>query len=349
MIKLDHDLVKYLIDGATILATGGGGDPDLGLELLIRDLEKGLQLRICDPSEVSGLTCSAYICGPMPRPGERDVCINDNIIRSALEYVSSVRGIVPTELGGYNTAIALHISSILDVPTLDCDQVGRAAPELVHTAYYLNGVDPWPSIVLTPRGDVLEIKKCSDIFSYEDIVRSISEKHGGVLVFDSFVDSSKVSSLAVKGTLSMSIEVGKIVNTSKDPIHDLVERFEGFLIFRGVVEDVDLDIRQGFLQGKVTYRGIDSFEGRYLEVIVKNENIAAFRDGRPVVLPPDLICVLDDTYKGLTNNRVERGLKVWVIAFKAPEIWRTEKGLKLFGPRHFGLDIDYVPVEKLIR
>ncbi|NPA69657.1 MAG: DUF917 domain-containing protein [Crenarchaeota archaeon] len=349
MLKLDYELARYLIDGATILATGGGGDPELGLELLMRDIDRGLQLCICDPAETSGLTCSAYICGPMPKPGEKDLHISDDVIKIVLEYLRSIRGIVPTELGGYNTAIAIHISSILGVPTLDCDQVGRAAPELIHTTYYLNGVCPWPSLVVTPRGDVLEIKKCVNIFSYEDIVRNISEKHGGVLVLDSFINSVEVSSIAVKRTLSMSIEVGKIVNTSKEPIRDLIRRFGGFLVFRGIVDDVNLEVKHGFLQGRVTYRGIGEFYGHNLEILVKNENIAAFRDGKPVVLPPDLICVLDENYKGLTNNRVERGLKVWVIAFKAPEIWRTEKGLELFGPRHFGLDIDYVPVEELIR
>jgi len=33
----------------------------------------------------------------------------------------------------------------------------------------------------------------------------------------------------------------------------------------------------------------------------------------------------------------------------APEIWRSEAGLKLFGPRHFGFDYDYVAFEKLAR
>lgn len=32
-----------------------------------------------------------------------------------------------------------------------------------------------------------------------------------------------------------------------------------------------------------------------------------------------------------------------VFALPAPEIWTTEKGLSIFGPRYFGIDTDYIP------
>jgi hypothetical protein len=66
-------------------------------------------------------------------------------------------------------------------------------------------------------------------------------------------------------------------------------------------------------------------------------------------MPPDLIMFLDKSGYGVTNDSLKQGLEVSVIASKAPEVWRSEKGLKLFGPRHFGLDYDYTPVEALIR
>jgi len=40
-------------------------------------------------------------------------------------------------------------------------------------------------------------------------------------------------------------------------------------------------------------------------------------------------------------------MKVTVIGVRAEKIWRTSRGIKLFGPRHFGFDFDYVPIEKL--
>jgi len=40
---------------------------------------------------------------------------------------------------------------------------------------------------------------------------------------------------------------------------------------------------------------------------------------------------------------------VYGVAAKAPDIWRTPEGLKYFGPRHFGFDYDYIPVEELVK
>jgi len=31
---------------------------------------------------------------------------------------------------------------------------------------------------------------------------------------------------------------------------------------------------------------------------------------------------------------------------KAADHWRTEKGLRIYNPKRFGFDIEYVPVEK---
>jgi len=28
-------------------------------------------------------------------------------------------------------------------------------------------------------------------------------------------------------------------------------------------------------------------------------------------------------------------------------MWRTPKGIELFSPRHFGFDLDYVPIEEI--
>jgi uncharacterized protein len=34
-----------------------------------------------------------------------------------------------------------------------------------------------------------------------------------------------------------------------------------------------------------------------------------------------------------------------VIAFPCAPEWRTSKGLATLGPRHFGFDVDFVPLE----
>jgi DUF917 family protein len=38
---------------------------------------------------------------------------------------------------------------------------------------------------------------------------------------------------------------------------------------------------------------------------------------------------------------------VTALAFPCNEIWRTPRGLALAGPRAFGYEFDYVPIEEL--
>ncbi len=65
-------------------------------------------------------------------------------------------------------------------------------------------------------------------------------------------------------------------------------------------------------------------------------------------MPPDLIVFLLENGEPVTNSQLKEGVKVHVVVARAPEVWRTRRGLELFGPKHFGFNYDYVPVEKLV-
>ena len=48
-------------------------------------------------------------------------------------------------------------------------------------------------------------------------------------------------------------------------------------------------------------------------------------------------------------DRLKYGKRVLVVGLKCFERWRTEEGLALVGPRYFGLDTDYIPLEERCR
>jgi DUF917 family protein len=63
---------------------------------------------------------------------------------------------------------------------------------------------------------------------------------------------------------------------------------------------------------------------------------------------PDLITVLDsETSEAIATERIRYGQRVTVIAFPCDPIWRTDRGIAATGPRAFGYDFDYLPVEEL--
>ena len=98
--------------------------------------------------------------------------------------------------------------------------------------------------------------------------------------------------------------------------------------------------------GEVLIEGEGGCAGSTYRIWFKNENIIAWRDGEIDITVPDLICVIDDdTGEPLLNPSYRLGSRVSVVALPAPKQWRTARGLEVLGPRHFGFEVDYRPVE----
>jgi DUF917 family protein len=73
----------------------------------------------------------------------------------------------------------------------------------------------------------------------------------------------------------------------------------------------------------------------------------AIRDGEVVVSVPDLITLLDaETGEPITTEAMRYGLRAVVVGIPCAAPWRTPEGLELVGPKYFGYNIEYVPVEE---
>jgi len=76
--------------------------------------------------------------------------------------------------------------------------------------------------------------------------------------------------------------------------------------------------------------------------------ILSLERGRLLASVPDLITVLDsETAGAIATERIAYGQRVTVIAFGCDPVWRTEEGIAVAGPRAFGYEFDYLPVEEL--
>jgi DUF917 family protein len=356
------DDVEDLVVGATILGTGGGGSPQTGREVLESDLKSGKKLRVVRLDEVSedSLIVSPYYIGsvaPGVRPTKKVMIPNPFAL--GLESIErhfkrKVAATVATELGGGNTAAALHVAAHLDIPTLDGDLIGRAGPELHQSTTHIFGASMAPSVVVSETGNIVFIERYADIDDYEALARYVSVLAGGhAAVIDTPLTKSAASKIVIKDTISKSIAIGRAVRKAlreyRDPVEAVRKALDGWLLFRGKVEKYEWRNEKGFLFGDVTVTGKEQWRGHSFRSWIKNEHIVAWLDSKPVVMPPDLIMFLDGRGYGITNDALGQGLEVVVIAARAPDVWRTAKGLEFFGPRHFGFDFDYIPVESLAK
>jgi hypothetical protein len=86
--------------------------------------------------------------------------------------------------------------------------------------------------------------------------------------------------------------------------------------------------------------------GRLLRLEIQNENLVALEDGVVRASVPDLISVIDSaTGAAIATEHVRYGQRVTVIGFACDPIWRTPRGIETAGPRAFGYDFDYEPLE----
>ncbi|HEX3722246.1 MAG TPA: DUF917 domain-containing protein, partial [Nitrolancea sp.] len=132
-----------------------------------------------------------------------------------------------------------------------------------------------------------------------------------------------------------------------DPIQALLDVTGGFEIFRGKVHDVQRRTDRGFARGEATIAGSEEYESSSLTLHFQNENLVAIHDGEIIVSVPDLITVLDaETGDPITTEGLRYGFRVVVVGIGCHPKWRTAAGLEVVGPRYFGYDVEYVPIEE---
>ncbi len=362
MRTLDEQQLEDLIRGCTILGTGGGGSPNRGLQLIQSDLKAGREFKLIGLEEVpdDALVASPYMCGSVsPEETGKPAAQTDEEMEClvAFEALENYLGrkffaVVATEIGGGNTAVALSVAAKCGIPIVDADPAGRSVPELQHTTFYIQDVPIAPLAVATAKGDVLIVKEVLDDFRAEAIVRAVavvSDNRAGVT--DHPMDGKALKTSVVPKTLSTALAIGEAVRGARssgaDPVQAAVTAGEGISLFKGEVTQADWGIEEGFTIGELTISGQADDRGHQYRIWYKNEHIVSWFDDKPDVTVPDLICVLDSkTGEAITNPNCQQGMAVAVIGYPAPAMWRLPRGLELFGPRHFGYELSYRPIEK---
>ncbi|PIE31385.1 hypothetical protein CSA56_18440 [candidate division KSB3 bacterium] len=355
--------------GATVLGTGGGGSPELGMELLngIYDVGKEIKMIAVDDVPDDAIVVFPAGVGSIAETEEKSrydeqlkktIMTDESPLRHALDMMEStigqkVYGAVAIELGGYNTALAAFLGALAGIPFVDADTIGRAKPESEMQCLGLHQVPITPIVLADVWGNTVVVSQVESYRSAEKIARAMAVIGGGTTAVRCPMTGKRLKETILPGTVSKALRVGQALREAQeqntDPVEAVIEASEGIKLFEGTVSSYQWEDRGGFLWGDIFIRGEKHYHGQKLRVWLKNENEISWLDGKPYVMTPDSLCIIDAASgEPITNTNMREGLQLVVFGIPAPPIFRTPEGLALVGPAHFEFDLPYVPIEDLV-
>jgi DUF917 family protein len=356
MQVIDEKALEDLALGAAVLGTGGGGDPYIG-KLMARQAirEHGpVELYTLDELDDDDLVVPTAMMGA-PTVMLEKLPNGDDIVH-AFETVGKyigkpIKATMSIEAGGLNSVVPIYAAARLRMPMVDCDGMGRAFPEIQMVTHTIYGISATPMALCDERGNMVLMETIDNSWT-ETFARSVTVDMGAMAMIALYAATvGDLKKAAIQGTMSRAQEIGKIIRAARlqeeDPVKTVREALGAFMVLKGKISDVQRRTEGGFAKGDAFIDGIDEYDGQTLQLSFQNEHLAARVDGEFAVTVPDLIAVLDiDTGEPITTEGLRYGFRVAVIAFPCADKWRTPAGLELVGPRYFGYDADYVPVEE---
>jgi len=355
MNRLLHpDTLRALARGCAVLGAGGGGDTYLTLLQALQATED------CGPAalvDLDDLPDDSLImpCGGIGAPTVSIEKLENGDegarLREQLEYLTgrTVAALMAGEIGGGNGVLPIAWAARMGLPMVDADGMGRAFPEVPQVTMQLAGIPPSPAVMTDERGNIIVFQTISGDWM-ERLERAAAVEFGGAASSTEFsLTAAQARGATVRGSVSLAIRIGEAVASSTaGPVAALIAEIGAFRLVSGKVSDVERQTRSGFVRGSVVVEGVGPDAGRLIRLELQNENLVALERGKVLASVPDLITVLDsETADAIATERIRYGQRVTVIAFACDPVWRTERGIAATGPRTFGYDFDYQPVEEL--
>ena len=351
---LDPDSLRALARGCAVLGAGGGGDPYLGLLQALQATEDFGPVQLVDLDELPGDSL-IMPCGGIGAPtvGIEKIQNGDEgaRLREHLEFLTGrrVAALMAAEIGGSNGLLPICWAARMGLPVADADGMGRAFPEVPQVTMHLAGISPSPAVMTDERGNLVLFQTISGHWM-ERLERAAAVEFGGVASSTEFsMTAAQARGATVRGSVSLVIRIGETIGRAEaSPVDALIAELGAFRLVTGKILDVERRTTSGFARGSVVVEGLGADAGRLIRLELQNENLVALERGRVLASVPDLISVLDsETADAIVTERIAYGQRVTVIAFACDPVWRTEKGIAVAGPRAFGYEFDYLPVEEL--
>lgn len=369
--KLSEKDIEYLLEGAAILGTGGGGSPKWGREITKNDFNKGREYRIVDPDDVEddAFIVSGGIMGSVKTLEEMNLVelieeweqkfpLQQAFIEMEKETGKKIDYLVPFEIGGLNTPVILSVAARLGIPVVDGDGLGRAAPETQMTSFMGHGISLTPMVLVDKKENVVIVRKSTTPFYPDELGRWVVTRGGGLGANNHYpMFGKQFKQTVIPRTISRTIEIGEKIITARNNGLNPIEVFANLTgaveIFQGQINSFNEKEAEGFYFTELELQGVDLYDGDNGKLIIKNEAMAFWKNKQLKAVFPDLLCILEPTTgRGVMSVELKIGLEIVLMGLPCHERLReaikTSKGKIAFNPARYGQpNLTFIPIEKL--
>lgn len=320
-----------ILNGAVILASGGGGPVSSGRQLLADVLAHKNPVKIADPyADVpdDATMAVAFFHSPIYMPPNVKIEFGD-ATRSfqALSKVQQAAGkkpfsfLLPVEVGA-ESMIPMTVAVRTGLPLVDGDSAGRAINTLSMSNYAGNNIPVAPITVANDQAAVTVSMPgvlAAEGPMWATIGGAPFNGNAGMSFWS--MDGATMKKAIVPNTLTQARLLGKALREAlkqgKDPVKTVVDHLGGWLLFKGKLVDAntplsDLEVGNVTIQGRNKVRAI---------VYNLRENLMIWRSDRasPLAMGPDPICYLTTDGEVFSNEDLSpvMGKEVAVIGHKA--------------------------------
>lgn len=345
--------IRTIALGATVLGTGGGGDPYVGRLMAEQAVREHGPVELIDPDKVPA-DAAIFLCGMMGAPA----VIVEKLPSGAeplqaISALSAVLGhaishVVSLEAGGINSMIPIAAAARAGLPLIDADGMGRAFPELQMLLPTLEGIRATPMALVDEKGNKLVIDAISN-HAAEAFARTATVEMGASATMAFYpLRGDQVARALVPRTMSMAYRIGDAMLAARrehrDVVAEMAAQLGGRAVFTGKIVDVLRRTTAGFVRGEAVLSGIGEWEGDTMSIDFQNEFLIARRGDEVVVSTPDLICMAEaQSGEPITAETIRYGQRVTVVGAPCFDRWRSPEGLAIVGPGYFGYQHAYRP------
>ena len=358
-MKISFEDLEDFALGASLLGTGGGGDPYIGRLITQVAVSEYGPPTVLDMADLDDDAVVYSIAGYGAPSVQIEKLINGNEVEFALTKLEDYTGhkadaLLTAEIGGGNSLLPVMLAARRRISVINGDAMGRAFPELQMNCLSIKRIKATPLVVVDEHMNYAIVESNDDKVA-EDLTRSLAMKMGLRVFIACFPMTGRdVKKAAIPGTLGIALEIGRTIREGRragDVISHLFKYLRSLdyynkpqVLFNGKIVDVYRETSQGFSSGLCKLVDLNG-TGRTSNIRFQNENLVVKVADKTVAIVPDLICILDcETGEPILTPNLRYGQRVTVIGLNAPSQLYTSDGLSTFGPQCFGIDEPFKPL-----